>query len=180
MNSEDIRYSLRNNLGAKVDFLGSFPRENIENFKIPPIRKKPICKIYNTLTSYSRRKLGHWVTICISASPQKIIYYLDSSGLSPEVYGESFSIFFRKNPSYEVKYFTNQIQPLNSRLCALYNIYLVREFSLNGIRKTLFKMRKTFSLNSLKKNDIHVMKYYLRNLNRRSCQYLKKYSELII
>ena len=172
MNASDINFALKNRLGKYITFVGTFPREHIDRYKIPNFREKHLAIIYNTLDSQSKIKLGHWLTILITKSPCKQLIFFDSAGLQPEYYAESFSKFFLRYSNFDRFDICSRFQPLYSRTCALYNIYFIREISLFDLPRGLSRIRSFFARNSRDRNDKKVINYYLKYLNTRSCTYL--------
>ena len=172
MNASDINYALKDRLGKYVNFLGAFPRDHLNKYVIPSYREKHIAIIYNTLDIKSRWKMGHWISIVISRSPCKQIFWFDSAGLSPEHHSKDFMNFFLRNSEFNRFNWCRRLQPLYSRKCGLYNLYWIREISLYDLTQGLSRIITFFANKNRDTNDKKVLAYYLKHLNARSCTYL--------
>ena len=124
MNTNDVMYALRNKLGDKIYFAGVLSSDEVQSFKIPTLRLKPLIFIANILRKYDR-KLGHWVTFLISKSPDNQIFFYDSYGLKPEWYSKDFASFINKNTRYDLYTHNRRLQSPTSLVCGLYCCHFV-------------------------------------------------------
>ena len=170
MDTGELESALKGTLGNLVNYVGVFSSDEVAKIRLPLQRDKATVLIANTLESSSDvSNIGHWVCFYIAKSPENNIIFFDSYGISPEIHTDHFNSFFIRNKEFKVFVFKKQIQPDLSYKCGLYVLYFIHRISHYGLKQALLKMRSSFSIRSLLKNDRLVVRYYFTYLKRRRC-----------
>ena len=151
MNNMEIERGLRGHTGKQALFLGVLLADEVKSI---PRHRKPVVCIVNTLPSYSKRKMGHW--ICLYYEPGMLVF-LDSYALNPKIYSEYFK--FNDHPGLSVYKNAFRLQGTRSDVCGAYAMYFAYNVSHLGVRETLEKICMEFSKTDYSRNDEHVMRF---------------------
>lgn len=114
-NIEDL---LSKDKSCKSIFIGCFARD-----ELPTIKNYPSCFILNTKPRASNGE--HWLAIYINR--EKVLYFFDSYGFSPQFYDLNS---FIDNNSILYEWNTNRIQgqkPYCGYYCVLFLLYVTRK-----------------------------------------------------
>lgn len=148
MNGNQIYESIRIIPDLDGIFKGCYINVNVP-FDI--IDKRECFIIVNTLSSISH-SMGHWILFYIK---DFILYYYDSFGMDPAMYGGDINKFYDEYPYYKIKAINNALQQDSSYVCGCYCITFAH---LMAINYNLFRIKSLFSKNKLK-NDSYVTNY---------------------
>ena len=166
MEEDTINSILKYVLKSKhSQFLGVFTLKQFKSLKI----KNKKCALILFIDTINSKK-GHWVTII---KINKILYFMDSYGLSPNSYMKKIG-----NQYVDIKYyFLYRLQTNFSTICGVYAIFFVHliiacEFNLAPFANAIID---TFNKFKFKENDRKMKKYIFKAypfFDRKQCKNL--------
>ena len=123
--------------------------------------------IVNTLPRHSKQTMGHWVLFLVK---ENILYFFDSFGFKPKLYGYNIKFFFENFPNHKEVVFDYPIQDKKSLYCGIYTIFFSYLLFIKNISTRMIKRKKLFSRICLERNDSYVKKFVFSKLKiKHSC-----------
>ena len=108
---------------------------------------------------------GHW---CCLIKIKKVLYFLDSFGLNPDLYNFNLKHNLKTKKKYLYYYLNLQIQSNYTTVCGAYAIYFIHtlilcKYNINCLKKEIIRHLK--NKNKLK-NDYFIIQYMYNNFKK--------------
>ena len=166
MNTHQIKTALRGRIGPHASYVGVLFADQTKSLLRHRVSHRPVLCIINTLPSYSRESMGHWIAVCYVRA--KLIFF-DSFGQDPRIYSWYFQEVTLSRPDISVVKYNVQVQHMNTLVCGVYAIFFVYNIAKHGLETIPGLICKFFSRSDYLKNDKKILEYGYTYFNLPNC-----------